>query len=170
MESSESECSVGQSVCNWVTPRAGTELSSDDSWKFCQRRYSVLYYRTNWEAKSFWKECVWTFQTRTWSFIGWNHLIKTICWKVKLKPSLFTFSSHFTSTQYNKYLLRAHGVPNTGVTKMNNTAVPVLRGYGPEEAQVMCLYVFSYTNFEVGICNLYASWLPGLSIVSIHFC
>lgn len=34
LESPEGGSSVGQSVGSWVMPRAGTELSSDDSWKF----------------------------------------------------------------------------------------------------------------------------------------
>ena len=34
LESPEGGSSMGQSVGSWVMPRAGTELSSDDSWKF----------------------------------------------------------------------------------------------------------------------------------------
>lgn len=114
-------------------PLAGScpERYPREQWWFMEILSEMVlcaYYRLSWGANSFWNECVWSFQMRTWSFICWiqtfdsNHLLYG-----RLNPSVFLkiYLSYFTLIQYSKYLLAAPGVPYTGVTKMNDLLVPV---------------------------------------------
>lgn len=101
-----------------------------------------------------------------------SHLIQTICWNVKLSPSLFSYISHIlcqfsiTNIRWGPTECQTLGLQRwTTQWFLFLRCLPWSSG-----SQSYSSHVFSNLSCEVRVCNLCASQLPGLSIVSIHFC
>lgn len=101
-----------------------------------------------------------------------SHLIQTICWNVKLSPSLSSYISHIlcqfsiTDIRWGPKECQMLGLQRwTTQWFLFLRCLPWSNGSQSYSSQV-----FSNLSCEVRVCNLCASQLPGLSIVSIHFC
>lgn len=101
-----------------------------------------------------------------------SHLIQTICWNVKLSPSLFSYISH-SVCQVSIIDIRwgTTECQTLGLQRWTIQWFLFLRCLSwSSRSQSYSFHVFSNLNCEVRVCNLCASQLPGLSIVSIQFC
>lgn len=101
-----------------------------------------------------------------------SHLIQTICGNIKLSPLLFSYISHILC-QFS--ITNIHWGPTEcqllGLQRWTTQRFLFLRRLlWSSGSQRYSFHVFSNLNCEVKVCNLCASQLPGLSIVSIHFC